>query len=54
MGYQGLTALYYAVPRFPAYLMAGYRFERVTISAPTRVLPEEISGIVLGFGFQKR
>ena len=53
-GFQGQTALYYAVPKFPIYVMAGYRFERVTVSSPTRVLPEEISGIVLGMGLQKR
>lgn len=53
-GFQGTTALFYSVPRFPAYLMLGYRMERVTVSSPNRVLPEEVSGIVLGLGLQKR
>lgn len=53
-GFHGQTALYYAIPRLPMYVMAGYRFERVTISSGLRVLPEEVSGVVLGMGLQKR
>lgn len=53
-GFQGTTSLYYSIPKFPAYLMLGYRMEHVTVSSPNRVLPEEVSGLVLGVGLQKR
>lgn len=53
-GFAGQTGLYYSVPRLPLYVMAGYRFERVTVSGPSRVLPEEVSGILVGAGLQRK